>query len=181
MSTAAMIKRIAELSPRLRARIAGVFYSLTIVLGIVTFLSHGTLRFAANLTATACDILLIALLYDLFKPVNRRLSLLAASFNVVGVAVGKLFQSEPVMFVFVGLYCLLIGYLILRSSFLPRILGVLMALGGLGYLTFLSPSFVHHLFPYNLAPGAIAQLSLCLWLLVMGVNEERWTMLHAKA
>jgi uncharacterized membrane protein YccC len=151
------------------------------VIGVVVFVTHGTLRFAADLTATACDIVLMALLYDLFKPANRKLSVLAASFNVVGVAMVKLFQSEPVMFVFVGLYCLLIGYLIVRSTFLPGILGVLIVIAGLGYLTFLSPPLAHRLLPYNLAPGAIGQLSLCLWLLVMGVNEQRWTMLHAKA
>jgi hypothetical protein len=169
-----MMQRIAELSPRLKARIAGTFYSLVIVMGIVVFLTHGGLRFAADVFATACDIVLMALLYGLFKPMNPRLSLLAASLNVVGVAIGKLFQSEPVMFVFVGLYCLLIGYLIFRSAFLPRILGVLMVIAGLGYLTFLSPQVVHYLFPYNLASGAIGQLSLCLWLLVMGVNEQQW-------
>jgi hypothetical protein len=44
----------------------------------------------------------------------------------------------------------------------------------MGYLTFLSPPLVHRLFHYNLAPGAIGQLMLTLWLLVMGVNEQRW-------
>ena len=76
--------------------------------------------------------------------------------------------------VFFGVYCLLIGYLIFRSAFLPRILGVLMALAGLGWLTFLSPPFANHLSPYNLILGFLAELSLCLWLLVMGVNVQRW-------
>ena len=76
--------------------------------------------------------------------------------------------------VFFGVYCLLIGYLIFRSAFLPRILGVLMALAGLGWLTFLSPPFANHLSPYNLILGFLAELSLCLWLLVMGANVERW-------
>jgi hypothetical protein len=63
--------------------------------------------------------------------------------------------GENVIFavVFVGLYCLLIGYLIFKSIFLPRILGVLMAIAGLGYLTFLSPPLTNHLSPYNLAPS----------------------------
>ena len=57
---------------------------------------------------------------------------------------------------------------------MPRILGGLMALAGLGWLTFLSPPLASHLSPYNLVLGFLAELSLCLWLLVMGVNVQRW-------
>jgi hypothetical protein len=76
--------------------------------------------------------------------------------------------------VFFGFYDLLIGYLILRSAFLPRILGVLMAFAGLGWLTFLSPPLASHLSPYNLVLGFLAELLLMLWLLVKGVNVQRW-------
>jgi hypothetical protein len=76
--------------------------------------------------------------------------------------------------VFFGLYCLLIGYLILRSTFLPRVLGVLMVIAGLGWLTFLSAPLASYLAPYNVTPGALGELALCLWLLVMGVNAQRW-------
>jgi hypothetical protein len=67
-----------------------------------------------------------------------------------------------------------IGYLIVRSAFLPRILGVLMAFGGLSWLTFLLTSLANHLSPYNLACGLIGEASVFLWLLVMGVNIRRW-------
>ncbi len=83
-------------------------------------------------------------------------------------------QAYNIGFVFFGFYCLLIGCLILRSTFLPRILGVLMAFAGLAWLTFLSPPLADYLSPYNLAVGALAELSLTLWLLVMGVNVQRW-------
>jgi hypothetical protein len=73
-----------------------------------------------------------------------------------------------------GFYCLLIGYLILRSTFLPRFLGVLMALGGLGWLTFLAPSLSSKLSPYSVAPGIIAEASLTLWLLAAAVNARQW-------
>src|SRR5260370_842687 len=76
--------------------------------------------------------------------------------------------------VFFGFYCLLIGYLIVRSTFLPRVLGVLMAFAGLGWMTYLSPPLAHHLSPYNLASGILGQESVMLWLLVFGVNEQRW-------
>ena len=83
-------------------------------------------------------------------------------------------QAGYICVVFFGVYCLLIGYLIFRSAFLPRFLGVLMAFAGLGWLTFLSPPFANHLSPYNLVLGFLAELLLCLWLLVMGVNVQRW-------
>jgi len=76
--------------------------------------------------------------------------------------------------VFDGFYCLLIGYLIFRSTFLPRILGVLMAFAGLGWLTYLSNPLVNYLSPYNLACGLLGEASGFLWLLVMGVNAQRW-------
>jgi len=83
-------------------------------------------------------------------------------------------QAINVSLVFFGFYCLLIGYLIFRSAFLPRILGALMASAGLGWLTFLVPSLGNYLSPYVLVLGFIAELSLCVWLIVMGVNDQRW-------
>jgi hypothetical protein len=49
-----------------------------------------------------------------------------------------------------------------------------MALAGLGYLTFLSPPLAAYLSPYNLAPAALGEGSLMLWLLLVGVNAQRW-------
>jgi uncharacterized protein DUF4386 len=83
-------------------------------------------------------------------------------------------QTWNAFLVFFGFYCALIGYLIFRSTFLPRIIGALMAFAGLGYLTFLSPPLAEYLSPYNLAPAAFGEGSLMLWLLVMGVNTQRW-------
>ena len=82
--------------------------------------------------------------------------------------------------VFFAFYDLLIGYLVFRSGFLPRILGVLMAVAGLCYLvssfaSFLDPRFAAHLLPYILMPSAVGELALCLWLLVMGVDLENWS------
>jgi len=168
------------------------------------------LGFAANLIQFPCYVAVTGLFYDLFKPVNKSLSLLAAFFSLVGCAIGAvscLFEFAPltvlggapylnvftleqlqalslmflklygqlfnISFVFFGFYCLLIGYLIFRSTFLPRILGVLMAIAGLGWLTFLSPALTHALSPYILAAG-LGEVSLTLWLLVAGVNAERW-------
>ena len=61
-----------------------------------------------------------------------------------------------------------------RSTFLPRILGALMAFAGLGWVTYLSPPLADYLSPYNLALGLLGQESVMLWLLVMGVNVQQW-------
>jgi hypothetical protein len=174
MNTAVSTKRIAEVSPRFKARIAGVFYLLTFLTGGLALVVRGKLGFAAGLIAGVCYVAVTLLFYDLFKPVNRSLSLLAASVSLVGIVVGPLQVKGVHPLVFFGFYCLLIGYLIFRSTFLPRILGALMAFAGLGWLTFLSPPLAKYLYPYILAPGIIGEGALTLWLLVIGVNVPRW-------
>ena len=168
-------------SPRFKARIAGVFYLLTFVAGSLGLvMANG--RLAANLVADVAYLGVTVLFYQLFKPVNNSVSLLAAFFSLLGIVSGALtaFQVSPININplgFFGFYCLLIGYLIFKSTFLPRILGVLMALGGLGWLTFFSPTLATSLYPYNLAPGIIGEGALTLWLLAFGVNEQRWNAL----
>ena len=81
--------------------------------------------------------------------------------------------------IFFAFYDLLIGYLIFKSDFLPRILGVLMAVAGLCYMTnsfasVLAPPFAARLVPYILVPAGVGELALSLWLLVMSVDVERW-------
>jgi len=233
MNTPVMMERIAERSPRPRARITGVVYLLYFLTAVAgefflrglvvdgdaaatanNLLAHQPLfrlGLATGLIATAFYIAVTALFYDLFKPVNRSLSLLAAFFSLVGCAIGafgSLFQLAPLVvlgggqylsvfkveqlralalmflelntqaaniyLVLFGFYDLLIGYLIFRSAFLPRILGVLMAIAGLGWLTFLSPPLANYLSPYILVLGFVAELLLMLWLLVKGVNVQRW-------
>jgi hypothetical protein len=83
-------------------------------------------------------------------------------------------QSGDVALVFFGLFLVLIGYLIFRSTFLPRILAAPIALAGLGWLTFLWPPVANHLLIYVEVVGFLAELTLMLWLLFMGVNAERW-------
>jgi len=83
-------------------------------------------------------------------------------------------EAAYIYLVFFGLFNLLIGYLIFKSTFLPRILGVLMALSGLGWLMFLSPSIANYVLTYIEVVGVIAEASLMLWLLVKGVKVERW-------
>jgi hypothetical protein len=179
MSTAVMTERITETSPSLKARIAGVFYLLCFATGISALFLRGRLGLVAGLTAGACYVAVTLLFYYIFKPVNQKLSLLAAGISLVGCAIGPLstFHLVPSYInslAFFGFYCLLIGYLIFRSTFLPRILGVLMAFAGLGWLTFLSPPLGNHLSPYIFAPGILGEGALTLWLVAKGVNTGRW-------
>jgi hypothetical protein len=150
-------------------------------------------------------------IYQVLKPVNPTVSLLAALFSLIGCAIGALgclfdlipflllkkaeyltvftveqlqaltlvflklrVQANNIGLVFFGLHCLGVGYLILRSTFLPRLIGALMVLAGLGWLTFLSPPLAQSLAPYNMIPGGIGELTLTLWLLIRGVNVPRW-------
>jgi hypothetical protein len=177
-----MMERIAEASPRPRARITGVVYLLYFLTAVSAEAFVGRSRLvvydAVNLIAYAFYIAVTLLFYYMFKPVNRSLSLLAAFFSLVGCAndLLGLFNLAPYKIsslAFFGPYCLLIGYLIFRSTFLPRILGVLMAFAGLGWLIFLSP-LAKHLSTYLMVLGFLAELSLCLWLIVKGVNVQRW-------
>jgi len=229
-----MMERIAEASPRLKARMAGVFellealtsgFGQVIVPGMLVvagnakattanILAHGLLfrlSILAALIGVACHIAWIFLFYELFKPVNRSLSLLAAFVGLVAIAIqacSSLFQVAPLIVMeagqsfsafnvdqlqaltlmslrfsarafntylaFFGIWCVLMGYLIFRSTFMPRIIGVLEAFAGLCWLTFLWPPLGHYLSPYNQVLSAPGELSLMLWLLVMGVNSQRW-------
>jgi hypothetical protein len=76
--------------------------------------------------------------------------------------------------VFFGFWCAVTGYLIYRSTFLPRILGVLLMIAGVGWATQLSPSFARQIFPLVATASALAEIPLMLWLLFKGVNAQRW-------
>jgi hypothetical protein len=80
-----------------------------------------------------------------------------------------------ITFIFSGLWLLPLGYLVFKSGFLPRILGVLLVIGGFGYLTDVFSSFL--LPGYNLGIGMFTGLSeilFLLWLLIKGVNVRQW-------
>lgn len=81
--------------------------------------------------------------------------------------------------VFFGFDIIIFAYLVLRSTFLPRAIGVLLAIDGLAYLVYsfaslLAPGFAAHLVPWIQLPALIGEGSLCLWLLLVGVDVERW-------
>ena len=84
-----------------------------------------------------------------------------------------------VSLIFFGCVCLVMGYLIFRSGYLPKTIGVLMQIAGLSYLInsfalLLAPTFASRMFPAILLPAFVGEASFCLWLLVKGVNVEKW-------
>lgn len=172
------IKQIAPASPRLKARLAGFFWLIVFAAGsLALYLGDGAAASVANIVASSCYAIATLLIYDLLKPVNRNISLLAAIFSLIGCTISLLGLTRYIGLrdiVFFGLHCLGVGYLIFRSTFLPRILGVLMMFAGLGWLTFLWMALADYLSPYNLLPGMIGEGLLILWLLIFGVNAEQW-------
>jgi hypothetical protein len=81
--------------------------------------------------------------------------------------------------IFFGFECLVLGYLIFKSGYLPKTIGILMQIAGVCYLVnsfslLLAPRFADLIFPAVLIPSFIGELSLCLWLLVKGVNVSKW-------
>jgi hypothetical protein len=81
---------------------------------------------------------------------------------------------------FFGFCCILFGHLIQKSGYLPRAIGIALALAGYGYAAFsiaqiLSPSFAARvLFPWIIPIAFVAESALALWLLVRGVNSQKW-------
>ncbi len=83
-------------------------------------------------------------------------------------------QANHVALVFFGSFQLVLGYLIFRSTFLPRAIGVLIAIAGVGWLTFMVPPISSALLVYLEILGIVAEGLLMMWLLVLGVNGRRW-------
>jgi hypothetical protein len=178
MGAAVMMIRIRDASPRIEARMAGAFYLFSVLTAVfLELFLRGRMGHAADSIQMLGMAAVTLLSYYIFRAVNRRLALIAASFNIAGLAFEALRlipRGVNIAVVFHGIFCVLIGYLIYRSTFLPRILGTLIAFAGLNWLTFLFTPVASYLSPYNLACGLLGEASVFLWLLVMGVNAQRW-------
>lgn len=228
----------SDVSLRSMARTSGMYYLGTIITGVfAAFFVIGDIVVSGNAAATAVNLaaseslyrwgiaaeLASALFYvgvtcyffEIFKLVDRRLSLLAALMSLAGSAVlasNTLNLIAPLLLlsgaeylapfptdqvqalslfflklhgygyatclIFFGLYCLLIGYLIIKGKQVPAAIGLSMILGGLSYLLvsiadIVSPALYEVLPGYTTITALIAELALCLWLIMFGVNTKQ--------
>ena len=170
------------------------------------------LGFAAFLVESLADVTLALILYELLKPVNKQLSLLAAFFGLMAPALfacAELFYFAPslimrvgpmssfstdqvnalillslrfygfagmILTAYYGVAWVIRGYLMFRSGYLPKFLGVLMALGGAGFvvrnfLLILAPAYAATWLLVLMFPGG---LILTIWLLVKRIDTRRW-------
>ena len=171
---------------RRTARLAGALWLVVIAASVISVATQSgipRLAFAANQFSGVCYLGVTVLLYQLFKPVDTGISLFAAFCGLAGVASGAA-VSDPsaqgfyIAMVFFGFQIISIGYLITRSTLIPRILGVLLLLGGSSYVinsftNFLSPAIGAHLAPFIIPVAILGEGALALWLLVKGVNVSR--------
>lgn len=216
------------------ARLAGALYLGTIIGGLfaelvvrgslivrdddaataTSILAHQALFRAGlvgDLFMLACYVGVTALFHDMFAPVSRRVSLTAAAFSMIGIAVLavdsyfllatlRLLDAPSYLataldapqrealallslklhgdgydlsLIFFGVYCLMLGWLVWRSGFVPKAIGVLMALAGACYLInsladLAAPAFASTLSPHLMDPTLIGEAALAGWLLVFG-------------
>ncbi len=166
-------------SPRSTGRRAALCYVVNIVAGASALALGGLAGSAVLVVASLAYIAVTVLFYRLFRPVSPAGSAAAAACSLIGCAISLLaafgLAAPPVNPLgFFGLYCLGIGYLIVRSRFVPGALGIGMILGGLAWLTFFLPSLAARLTPYSMAPGILAEVSLTVWLLAVGIDDRGW-------
>lgn len=228
-----------EVSPRPTPRTIGVvwmLYFLTAVAGglltkglvvstdavttATNLVAHRTQYGAGvsvGLFANGLYVALTALLYGLFAPVNRSVSLTAAFFSLVGCTVQifatllqlaplafltdsnlasafteaqlraaalmslKLYaQSFHISFVMFALFNMVMGFLIYRSTFVPRAFGVFFLLAGSSWLLFLWPPLAIAARFVTLPLSGLAEVGLTLWLLTKGVDVSRWREVDAR-
>jgi len=168
------------------------------------------LAIAANLLSAACYLVVAALLYDVFKLVDRTVARLAIFFLMISCAIGafdSLFQYaaldvlQPNSYlgafdipqrqalahlllkqnvraldmglIFFGFMWIVLGHLIIRSRFLPRIVGVIAVFDGLWYLTHLYRPLAAALLPYTMMVPAVGGIGIMLWLTIKGVDTRR--------
>ena len=175
------------------------------------------LGIAVDSVVVLLEIVVIAILYVLLRPVNRTLALVAAFarlamtivmavnvFNSLGVLLllgdaEYLTVFEPgqlhalvllflnlhesgvyIWQVFFALHWVAVGYLVFKSGYFPRILGILLIVTCLGYLMdslgilFPGSEAVSIVSSVLLPAGVIGELSFTFWLLIKGVNAEQW-------
>lgn len=228
-----------QVSPQIYARIGGLLYLLIIAFGIfyqmmvrdsiivagdsMTTMANlkeneffWRLGIVAEFLSAIVGFGLVLVMYQLTKPVNKDLAMLAAFFNLAATTIQTVFVIQLVEALFpigtssylqaftteqlaamislsmkshvfgfgiallmFGPYFLIAGYLIFQSNYLPKFIGVLYAISGMGYLVnsfmlILAPQLSGIVFMIIVLPVLVGEVSLALRLLVKGVNEPEW-------
>ena len=189
---AATAARIVAAEPLFRSAIAaeligaGFYVGLTgILYDLLKPVNRTASRAAAFFSLAGCATIAASLIF-LLAP----LALLAgapylsafspAQLQALALVSIRLFaQGYNIAIISFGVYCSLLGYLVVGSTFLPRIIGLFLFATGAGWLTdgfatLLAPAFESRVGAVFMASGLLGEGSLCLWLLVMGVDSSRW-------
>jgi hypothetical protein len=234
-----MERQRAETSPRALARLCGLLYLITIVVGIFdeafvkgrivvpgdatataanlrSMESLWRLGIAGELVMVLCTVVVAFLLYVLLRPVSRDLAVLMTFFNLVAIAVQASYSLRLVEALFpqgraryleaftpaqldamaslalkshalgfgfalllFGPFFLVCGHLIYRSTYFPRVIGILYQVAGVAYLTngfvlVLAPRFAGQIFAAIVVPAFVGEASFCLWLLARGPDLAKW-------
>ena len=228
-----MITHTAEISPLVRARVAGFLYLIANIFAPFTLLylpsrfivrgdaaatannviaSESLFRFGivGNLFTFIANIFLALALYQLLKVVNRNMASLMVILFLVGVPIAmfneltqlailqllggadylKAYPTDQlqalaylllrlhdqgllIAHIFFGLWLLPMGYLVFKSGFIPKIVGVLLVIAGVGYVVQSFAAFLGYNVNIILFTG-LGELVFLLWLLIKGVNVEQW-------
>jgi len=228
-----LITHTAEISPLVRARVAGFLYLIANIFAPFTLLylpsrfivrgdaaatannviaSESLFRFGivGNLFTFIANIFLALALYQLLKVVNRNMASLMVISFLVGVPIAMLneltqlailqllggadyLKAYPtdqlqalaylllrlhdqgllIAHIFFGLWLLPMGYLVFKSGFIPKIVGVLLVIAGVGYVVQSFAAFLGYNVNIILFTG-LGELVFLLWLLIKGVNVEQW-------
>ncbi|HYH78656.1 MAG TPA: DUF4386 domain-containing protein [Longimicrobium sp.] len=189
---AATAANLQSMEPLWRFGIASEFFMLacTTVLALILYVLLRPVNRDLALLAVFFNLVSIAV-----EAVNEQ-QLLAAMFPLGNAGYLAALQPEQlyalaslsltsyshgfgISLIFFGCECIVLGYLIFKSGYLPRTVGVLMQVAGACYLVnsfalIVDPGFASRIFPAILVPAFVGELSFCLWLLVRGVNVEEW-------
>lgn len=146
--------------------------TLALVMALINVVAMAVVAFSSVLALAPVVLLSGSSYLNVFDA--RQLQALALFFLNLGGEAGH------VALTFSAFFQLVWGYLIFRSTFLPRVIGVLIAAAGVGWLTYLLPSQPAFLVAPTEVLGFAAEAALMLWLLVKGVNAQRWNELAAE-
>jgi hypothetical protein len=162
----------------------------TIVLAMIYFFLLRPVHKNLNLLATFFRLISIMVqvvavlnlttaLFPLLSPEARKAFTSDQVYSLANFAIKSHSFGYSISLLFLGCCFLIHGYLIFKSGFLPKPLGILIQIAGLGYLTnsvtlILVPKLTAWTFPIIILPVFIAETSLGLWLLVKGVDVNKW-------